>query len=441
MDKNGIGSSGIQAQIGARAMQKQYFKISAKLICAFGGMLGSAILGFLVMNMPQDAVAQMPGGPQGPMPVVVESVKREPLVVWTEFSGRLVPVDYAVIRPQVSGVITEVRFEDGQAVQKDDVLFVIDPRPFEAALKEAKAGVAIAENAYVLAQNEFTRAQGLIATNAISKREFEARERDFKTTKASLEAAKAQLQNANINIDYAYVKAPISGRVGRAELTVGNVAQAAGLAAPMLTSVVSSEAIYADFEVDEQTYLKSVRAQASDKSAEQEIPVQIIVGEQSSQPIEGKIHTFDNRIDPQSGTIRARALFDNAQGVLLPGMFAKVRLGSASSEERIMVSEKAIGTDQNRKFVYVVDEKNIVQYRPVQLGMSSEGRREVIGGLEAGEKIITEGIMRIQPQMPVQPMSAQEMQEMQKQQQPPAALLPQENQPSQEVGDQEAGQE
>lgn len=406
-------------------MQGQKVKISGILVWTMTGVLGAVLLGLLAINAAKTAVAQMPGGgPQGPMPVVVEAVKREPVQIWQEFSGRLVPVDFAEIRPQVSGIITEVRFVDGQFVQKDDVLFVIDPGPFEAAVSEAKARVSSAQNAYDLAKIELERAEGLIATNAISQNLYEVRKTSAKTALAAMEVAKAQLRQAQINLDYAYVKAPISGRTSRAELTEGNVVQAAGLAAPILTSVVSSEGIYADFEIDEQTYLRSVRSQAFEKNAEQEIRVQIIVGEQSSQPIEGKIHTFDNRIDPQSGTIRARAVFENADGALLPGMFAKVRLGSASSEEKIMVSEKAIGTDQNRKFVYVVDEKNIVQFRPVVLGISSEGRREVISGLEVGEKIITEGVIRIQPQMPVKPMSVQEMQEMLKPQS--AVLLPQE---------------
>jgi multidrug efflux system membrane fusion protein len=391
-------------------MQRQRMIKSGVWIALSAGLV---VAGFVYMGGSSKVGAQMPGGPQGPMPVVVNIMQKEPLMVWSDFSGRLTPVDYAVIQPQVSGIITEVRFEDGQRVEKGDVLMVIDPRPFDAVLKEAKANASSAENVYSLAKIELARAEGLMATNAISQRIFEERQTAAKTAQAGADSARAQVQQAQINLDYAYVKAPISGRAGRAELTIGNVVQA-GPGAPILTSVVSDAGIYADFEVDEQTYLKTIRIGATDKAAEQAIPVQLLLGSEGTVMIEGQIHTFDNRIDPTSGTIRARALFENADGVLLPGMFVKVLLGSPSSDEKIMITEKAIGTDQNRKFVYVVDDKNTTQYRQIELGASMGGRRVVLSGLEPGEKVIVEGVMRIQPGMPVQPMSAEEMEAMMK---------------------------
>lgn len=392
--------------------------MNSKIITRGGLVLAGvaiAVAGFAYFKMSGNAGAQMPGGPQGPMPVLVNVMQKEPVMLWSEFSGRLTPVDYAIVRPQVSGTITEIKFEDGQHVEKGDVLMVIDPRTYDAAHKEAKANLSTAQNAYALAKVELDRAQGLIESNAISKRVFDERQSAARSALAAVESAKAQVQQADINLDYAYVKAPISGRVGRAELTVGNVAQAAGLAAPMLTSVVSDAGIYADFEMDEQTYLSSIRSGAKDKEQEMLIPVQIMLGGNADQIVEGKIHTFDNHIDPASGTIRARAIFANEDGALLPGMFVKVRLGSPSNEEKIMVTEKAVGTDQNRKFVYVVDDTNTVKYRQVELGDSLAGRRVVLSGLEVGEKVIGEGIIKIRPDMPVKPMSPEEMEAMQKQ--------------------------
>jgi multidrug efflux system membrane fusion protein len=384
------------------------------------GALALAAGGFFLFNNAQNAGAQAPGGEQPPMPVLVNVMKAEPVMIWNEFSGRLTPVEYALIQPQVSGTITEIKFQDGQTVEKGAVLMVIDPRPFDAALKQAKASLSSAQNALALATTDLKRAQDLITTNAISKRILDERQNTQRTAAAAVESAKAQVQTAEVDLDHAYVKAPISGRVGRAELTVGNVVQS-GPNAPTLTSIVSDAGIYADFEVDEQTYLSSVRAGAKDKEEEMMIPVQISVGGDGGEKVEGKIHTFDNHIDPASGTIRARAIFDNEDGALLPGMFVKVNLGSPTAEEKIMVTEKAIGTDQSRKFVYVVDDKNMVKYRQVELGDSTQGRRVVLDGLKEGEKVIAEGIIKIRPDMPVKPMSPEEMEAMQKQQAAEAA--------------------
>lgn len=393
------------------ASAKTYFKLGLT-----AGVLALGVGGFFVLAPSQHAGAQMPGGPQGPMPVMVNIAKKEPVMIWREFSGRLTPVDYAIIRPQVSGTITEIKFEDGQHVEAGDVLMVIDPRPYSAALKEARANLSSAKNAYALAKLDLDRAEELISSSAISKRILDERKATAKSALASVNAAEAQVAKAEVDLDHAYVKAPISGRVSRAELTVGNVAQAAGLAAPELTSIVSDAGIYADFEVDEQTYLSSIRSKAKDNAEEQMIPVQILLGGNDSDVVEGYIRAFDNHIDPATGTIRARAYFNNENGILLPGMYVKVRLGSPSEDEHIMVSEASIGTDQDRKFVYIVDETGTVKYRQIEIGQSVQGRRVVDSGLEPGDKVIAEGIIKIRPEMPVQPMTADEWAAMQAQQ-------------------------
>ncbi len=340
------------------------------------------------------------------MPVEVTVIKEQPVRIWKNFSGRLTAVDYIEIRPQASGLITDVRFEDGQFVKKDDILYVIDPRPLKVAVAKAKANLAVARARFELADNEYKRAKNLIETKVISMRIFGERASEQQVAKSTVNSAEAELSQAKINLGYAYVKAPVSGRVSRAEITVGNLVSA-GSNAPLLTSIVSSESIYADFEVDEQTYLRYVQVESLDTKAEQEVPVELRL-QRDEKVYKGKIHAFDNRIDPASGTIRARAIFDNPLGKLLPGMYARVKLGSARKERIILLSERAIGTDQNRRFVYVVNNENKTTYREVQLGDSIDGDRIVRSGLKAGDKVIVRGLMRIRPDMVVNPQVTQD---------------------------------
>lgn len=337
---------------------------------------------------------------QGPMPVQATLVKKETIQIWKEFPGRVTAVDFAEIRPQVSGNITAIEFKDGQMVEKNQILYVIDPRPYEADLEMAKALLSGAENTYSFAQKELKRAKDLIKTKAISERVLDERENAAKIAKAALDGAKAQLIEAEINMDHAYLKAPISGRVSRAEITVGNLVES-GPNAPILTTIASSDGMYVDFEVDEQTYLEQFRVSPQNGNNEKSIPVRLKIGNDTT--YEGFVHSFDNRIDPASGTIRARALFENKDQALLPGMFARLQIGSASTEEKILISERAIGTNQDRKFVYVIDENNMVTYRPIEIGQSILGQRVVKSGLNVGEKVISDGIIKIFPGMPVAP--------------------------------------
>jgi membrane fusion protein, multidrug efflux system len=346
-----------------------------------------------------------PGGPPpGPMPVIVDVIKPTTAQIWSEYSGRLTAVDYVELRPQVSGTVKEIRFEDGQMVKKGDILYVIDPAPYEAAVAQAAADLATAQSQNEFAKKQLQRAEGLMATNAISKDLLDERQNAARVGKGAVDAASARLKQAKINIDYAYVKAPIGGRVGRAEITEGNLVQA-GPNAPVLTTILSNEEIYADFDVDEMTYTQ-IRRAAHGVDAERAIQVQMTAKGDRSVVYEGTIHSFDNRINTDTGTIRARALFKNEDGTLLPGMFVSVKMGSPAHEEKILVSERIIGTDQDRKFVYVVGSDNKVQYREVKLGASMDGQRVNTERLKTGEKVITEGIMRIRPDMEVAPQAA-----------------------------------
>ena len=377
--------------------------VLAKVIIS-GAIFLAATIFFISFDLFKNAEAQGSGDgmQQGPMPVSVELIGSQDVRIWKDFPGRLVAVDQAEIRPQVSGRITELRFQDGARVEKGDVLFVIDPRPYEATLAQAKAALQAAQSSFSRANKDFKRAEELIKTNAISKSIYDERRAQKDFAWAEIKGAKAAIQQADINLDYAHVKAPISGRASRAEITLGNVVES-GPNAPLLTTIVADELVYVDFEVDEQTYLSQVRQQALSTKEESKIPVQIVL-RGDDRPIDGFIHAFDNRINPASGIIRARAILENKDGALLPGMFARVRLGSASSTKQILIGEKAVGIDQDRRFAYVVNDENVVEYRQIEIGERVNSSRVVLSGLSEGEQVIAQGILMIRPGMQVQPM-------------------------------------
>ncbi len=352
------------------------------------------------------ASAQMPGGEMPPMPVPVITAQEKNIQIWKSFSGRLMAVDYVEIRPQVSGTIQKVHFQDGQIVKTGDVLFTIDPKPYQAAVSQAQAQVSGAKDDLVLAEKEFKRAQELLASGAISKQGFDERTNAQKSNKSNLNVAYANLKAAQINLDRATIKSPIDGRISRAEITAGNLVTAE--TAPILTTIVSDKEIYGDFEVDEQTYLEFVRAKAGqDVTSEQSVPVKLTLNNDPKE-YQGQIKSFDNKINPSSGTIRARAIFANDDNALLPGMFANILIGSSGQESKITVPEKSILTDQSRKFVYVVQE-GVATYREVKLGSSVDGERIVESGLAMGDKVIIDNLMKIRPGAKVQGMTQKEL--------------------------------
>lgn len=350
-------------------------------------------------NAGTKAVAAVPSA----VPVGVEVVHTKPVRIWSEFSGRMTAVDSADIRPEVNGRITEVRFRNGQQVKKGDILFVIDPRPYEAAVAKAEADIATAKSNAAFAHTDLARATALIGAQAISRSYYDQRVNAEGVADASIKSAEAELANAQVDLDHAYVKAPIDGRVSRAELTVGNVVQS-GANAPLLTSIVSNDGIYSDFDVDEQTYLDAVRARATTVAGEKTIPVELTIPGDSGHAYEGTIESFDNRINTGTGTIRARARFANADGSLVPGMFVSVRLASAHDSNAILVPEVALGSDQSKRFVFVVDQGNHADYRAVALGKEVGGERVVTSGLHDGERIIVSGLQKVQPGAPVDPV-------------------------------------
>lgn len=359
--------------------------------------------GYLVFKRLHGTPAAMP--PMSAVPVDVITVQSKTLRSWHDYSGRTRAVDQADIRPEVSGRITEIRFHDGQMVKANDVLLVIEPRPYQAALSKAKAALATAESNAAFAKLEAGRANKMITQQAIARRLVDQRGNDARVAAASVESAKAELLRAQVDLEHAYVRSPIAGRAGRTELTVGNLVEA-GPNAPLLTSIVNNRFIYCDFEVDEQTYLNAIRDNAGKSEDERRTPVELRTSGDDAHPYTGTIYSFDNRIDSASGTIRARAKFKNDDGALVPGMFVSVRLASSHDIDALTVPEAAIGTDQSKKFVYVVGADNKAQYREITPGDTIGSERVVTTGLKPGERVITGGIAHVRPDAPVAPTEA-----------------------------------
>ncbi len=341
------------------------------------------------------------------VPVTVETLKPQRISPWSEFSGRINAVDYAEVRPEVSGRITEIRFKDGQQVKAGDILFVIDPRPYQAAVAKARGDLASAVNNARLAKIEVDRGSRLIKAQALAQEQYDQRVNADGVAQAAVDSAKGTLAQAELDVDHAFVKAPISGRISRAEITVGNLVGSPTAPPPVLTSIVSNNGVYADFEVDEQTYLNSVRDQARSADQEKKIPVELTIQGDSGHVYRGFIDSFDNHITTGSGTIRARARFANEDGALVPGMFATVRLGDGAQDNALLVPERAIGNDQSKRFVFVVGPGDKAEYREVKLGQTVDGNRVVLSGLHANERVIVDGVQKIGPGAPVAPEPAE----------------------------------
>jgi len=358
---------------------------------------------FLMMATMQSALAteteETVQAPPPAMAVDVVSISEQSIRLWKEFSGHLSPVDFVEVRPQASGLIMEVRFEDGQLVKKGDILYVIDPRILKAIVAQKKSDLIAAKDRYSFADKEHKRVIDLVDRKMVTQQVIDEYLNTKLIASSAVNHAKAELAEAEINLSYAYIKAPISGRVNRTELTEGNLV-AAGIQAPILTSIVANQSVYADFEVDEHTYVRYTTNTLSSEAADNPVELRL---QADDTVYKGKIHSFDNMIDSASGTIRARAIFDNSHGELLAGMYASLKLGSVAEESVILISERAIGTDQDRKFVYVVSDDNKAIYRQIEVGDSIKRQRIVYSGLEVGDKVILGGLMRIRPDMPVAP--------------------------------------
>ncbi|MBB6093243.1 RND family efflux transporter MFP subunit [Povalibacter uvarum] len=347
-----------------------------------------------------------PSGPAQGTPVTVAAALQRDVTEWDEFTGRVEAVESVEIRPRVTGYIESVNFTEGSTVRQGDLLFVIDPRPYRAALDKAAAELTRAKARAELARNDIARSEKLLAIKAVSQEEYDQRVNGAREADATVAAAQAAVESARLDLEFTRVTAPISGRVSKAEVTAGNLVTAGAGTAPLLTTVVSIDPIYVSFEGDEQVYLKYTElARRGERASSRDAanPVQMGLANEDGYPHTGTMVFVDNRIDPRTGTIRARASFSNKDGYFTPGLFARVKLLGHNSYPAVLVDDRAVGTDQSQKFVYVVDADNKVTYRAVKIGRLNDGLRIVQQGLAPGENVVVNGLQRVHPGVVVKP--------------------------------------
>lgn len=377
------------------------------LLAAAAAFTALTAVAAAVLGLKNSSAASDPSPPPQATPVSVATVVQSEVATWDEFSGRLEAVERVDIRSRVAGTVQSVHFREGALVKQGDLLMTIDPAPYASDVERAEAQVAAAEARAAYTHSDITRAQRLWEEHAIAQRELDERSNANREADANLRAAKANLQSARLSLGYTQVRAPVSGRVGRLEVTVGNLV-AAGPGAPVLTTLVSVSPIYASFDADEQIVARALRALprgASARAQLERIPVQMGTAASTDTPFEGRLQLIDNQVDAKSGTIRVRAVFDNKDGSLTPGQFARLRMGQPKTSSALLVNERAVGTDQSKKFVMVVGPDNKATYREVTLGANVNGLRIVTSGLSASERIVVNGLQRVRPGALVAPQS------------------------------------
>ncbi|PTS86424.1 efflux transporter periplasmic adaptor subunit [Pseudomonas sp. HMWF032] len=358
----------------------------------------AAVLVLSACGKSPETAQQMPAAK-----VSVAEVIEQPINEWDEFTGRLEAPESVEIRPRVSGFVDRVAFAEGSLVKKGDLLFQIDPRPFQAEVKRFEAQLQQARASQARTQSEANRGERLRQSNAISAELADARASAAAEAKAAVAGIQAELDNARLNLSFTRVTAPIDGRVSRAEITEGNLVNAGQ---SLLTTLVSTDKVYAYFDADERVFLKYVElARLVGGQARDASPVYLGLSSEDGHPHLGELDFLDNQVNPQTGTIRGRAVFDNRDGRFTPGLYARLKLVGSGQYAAALIKDEAVGTDLGKKFVLVLDKDNAVQYRAIELGPKLEGLRIVRQGLAKGEKIVVNGLQRAFPGSTVDPQS------------------------------------
>jgi RND family efflux transporter MFP subunit len=343
-----------------------------------------------------------PGGPGGPPPVSVAPVTQRTVQDFDEFTARLEAADTVDVRSRVAGTLQQVHFKEGQIVKKGALLFTVDTRPFAAEAARAQAQVAAAQTQAELSKSEVVRAEKLVPLQAISAQELDQLKASARSADANVKSAQAALQTAQLNLGFARIAAPVTGRVSRANVTIGNLV---GVSDPVLTTIVSTDKVYAYFDASESTYLRYMRsAREGTRPSSRETPNPVLMGLSNEEgfPHKGLMDFVDNRLNPATGSIRGRAVFDNKEGLFTPGLFARLKLIGSGTYQATLVPDRAISTDQTRKVVMVVGANNIVEPREVKTAALIDGMR-VVTGVKPGENIIVDGLQRAFPGAPVTP--------------------------------------
>lgn len=366
------------------------------------GLTASVALSAVAVFTLSGTRAQGDTAPAAPpaIPVSVATVEAGQIVPWAEFSGRLEAIERVELRSRVAGVVEAVHFREGNLVKQGDLLVSIDQAPYLADLQRAEAQVQGAKARVALAESENERGQQLLATRNLSQRDIDTRVNNLREAQANLQVAEAARRTAQLNLDYTQIRAPISGRIGRLDVTVGNLIAAGG---QVLTSLLSVDPIYAAFNADERSVLDALASLPDGSRALEQIPVRLTTATAQATQFSGKLHFVDNGIDGASGTVRVRARLDNPDGKLMPGQFVRVQLGQAKAEQQLVINERAVGTDQNKKFVFVVGDDAKATWREVSLGAAHDGLRVVTAGLKPGERIVVNGLQRVRPGATVAP--------------------------------------
>jgi len=367
-------------------------------------LAGVSILAAAVLTACSGSHAEEAGMPPPPSvsaaPVLVKQVSQ-----WDDFSGRVEAVESVELRPRVSGYIDKVNYVEGQEVKKGDVLFTIDARSYRAELDRATAELNRARTQAQVSRSEADRARRLSDQQAISTETWEQRRAVSEQALAQVQAAQAAVDAARLNMEFTQVRAPINGRAGRAMVTAGKLGTA-GDSASVLTTLVSLDKVHVYFDADEGTFLRYAQmARKGERPSERdsELPVKVGLSGEEGFPHEGKVDFLDNQVTRSTGTIRVRALLDNADRAFTPGLFARVQLLGSGQFQAMLIDDKAVLTDQDRKFVYVVDKDNKAQRRDIELGRTADGLRIVEQGLKAGDRVIIDGVQKVfMPGMPVQ---------------------------------------
>jgi RND family efflux transporter MFP subunit len=338
--------------------------------------------------------SQAQGGPPMAPPVSAAPAVSKNLPLYDEFSGRLEAVETVDLRSRVAGTLQRVHFRDGQDVKRGELLFSIDARPFSAELTRLEAQLASTRSAEGLATTELARTKKLLEQKAVSQQEADQAEAAARNASAVVRAAEAAVAAARLNVEYAQIRAPIAGRVSRANVTAGNLV---GVGEPVLTTLVAQDKVHAWFDVSEQAFLRT-RAKSQGKSAPK---VEMGLADEAGFPHTGQVDFVDNRLNPATGAIRMRAVFDNRDRRFTPGLFARLRLSGGTAAAAVLTPERAIGTDQTKRYVFVVGADKTAQFREVQLGPLDGGMRVVTSGLKAGELVVVNGLQRVRPGAPL----------------------------------------
>jgi multidrug efflux system membrane fusion protein len=365
----------------------------------------AGVLGLLAAGC-QKTDPSASAAPPPPAQVTVSQPVSKEVVEWDEYQGWVEAVDTVAIRARVSGYLDSIHFKDGAEVKKGDLLFVIDPRPYQAELDRAQADLLQAQTKYELASNDLARADRLLKARAISEEDADARAKTARMAAAAIQSARASCEVAQLNMDYTQVKAPISGRIGRKMITEGNLVNGTMAESTGLANIVSLDPIYCRFDADEQSILKYqqlARQGGHENLRGGKWPCEIALANEAGFPHKGVLDFVDNQVDTATGTLRVRGVFSNPERVLQPGFFARVRVPGSASYPALLISDQAVGSDQDQKFVFVVDEQNTVRYSPVKLGPLIDGLRVVREGLQAKDWVMVNGLMSVRPGAKVNP--------------------------------------